>query len=443
MEVEEEEEKRRGQTEEEEEGRRRRGLTEVEEGEEAKKRKGEKDNEKRRKEKQEKQEKMTNSLKHQTNTQTHTPQTLPNTPKTSPFEPETPQGTPDQQNSPTHPPNTATPHPNTENKPPFESEALQDTATPQAKHQTTTTPHPNTPEATHPSETNTGARISKRQMKRALKHARWLEGKADRRRRQREKEKKKRLMGLTSSGPSRKALKRVRMSDSACKVRVAIDMSLESLMDDRRLGQCVRQIGRCYSANRRALQPLQLYVTSFQGRPRSQMATQVGYENWDVNFQSQHYRDIFAKPDIVYLTSESANTLTEIDETKAYVIGGLVDYNRLKGHCLGLAEREGVATARLPLSDYLDMKSRKVLTIDQVFQVLVGVVEGCGWKEVLLSTLPLRKGARGKDNEGEEEEEEEVEEEEVEEMKTVEDEVDEKRFVGEEEEEEGITRNKN
>lgn len=38
--------------------------------------------------------------------------------------------------------------------------------------------------------------------------------------------------------------------------------------------------------------------------------------------------DKFKKEDIVYLTADSPNIIENLDDTKAYIIGGIVDRNR-------------------------------------------------------------------------------------------------------------------
>ena len=50
----------------------------------------------------------------------------------------------------------------------------------------------------------------------------------------------------------------------------------------------------------------------------------------DISIKTEHYGEVFAKEELVYLTSDSPNVLQELDRKKAYVIGGLVDHNHHK-----------------------------------------------------------------------------------------------------------------
>lgn len=50
----------------------------------------------------------------------------------------------------------------------------------------------------------------------------------------------------------------------------------------------------------------------------------------DITVKAEAYHEVVAKEQLVYLTSDSPNVLTELDDTKAYVIGGLVDHNHHK-----------------------------------------------------------------------------------------------------------------
>merc|ERR1711935_1018033 len=57
---------------------------------------------------------------------------------------------------------------------------------------------------------------------------------------------------------------------------------------------------------------------------------------------------------IVYLTSDSEKTLELLEDNTVYVIGGIVDRNRLKRATIDRAEQElNVETAKLPLQEYL------------------------------------------------------------------------------------------
>ena len=51
-----------------------------------------------------------------------------------------------------------------------------------------------------------------------------------------------------------------------------------------------------------------------------------------MNFSEENYFDVFNKEDIIYLSSDSPNVLTDMQAGKAYIIGGLVDHNHHKVH---------------------------------------------------------------------------------------------------------------
>lgn len=64
--------------------------------------------------------------------------------------------------------------------------------------------------------------------------------------------------------------------------------------------------------------------------------------------------------------------------------------------CQQKAERLGIKTARLPIGKYLaEMPTRKVLTVNQVFDILVKYNELQDWKEAFLAVMPQRKFTNG------------------------------------------------
>ena len=253
-------------------------------------------------------------------------------------------------------------------------------------------------------------KMSKRALKRKMKRETWLEGRAERRKEEKKKKKAKmekaRAEGKyeTTFSQHRKRLKQMKMVDSGCKIRVALDYSFGHLMNQRDCGKSLKQLMHCYAINRRLENPMQMFVTGFVGQCESEMKKHSGYENWDCHFSKESYTEVFGhlpKNNIVYLTSESENVVGDsLDESKVYVIGGLVDHNNQKGLCYDLAKEKGIGHARLPIGENIDMKTRKVLTIDHVFKILAAVgSEGKSWKDALLETLPERKGAKTKSEE--------------------------------------------
>ncbi|KAL7476760.1 hypothetical protein ACHAW6_002597 [Cyclotella cf. meneghiniana] len=108
-----------------------------------------------------------------------------------------------------------------------------------------------------------------------------------------------------------------------------------------------------------------------------------------------------AKPqrNLVYLTGDSPNILTTIDNNTTYIIGGIVDRNRLKRAAIDRAESLNIPTARLPLDEHLDFKgSTRILTCNHVFEILLKYRENGyrDWRGAILSVLPGRKEVQEK-----------------------------------------------
>lgn len=86
-----------------------------------------------------------------------------------------------------------------------------------------------------------------------------------------------------------------------------------------------------------------------------------------IGFHAGQPRSRVAKSSIIYLTGDSPNVLTTIEEGKTYILGGIVDRNRYKKLCFDKAEQQGIQHAQLPIGMYMpDMPTRKVLTVNQV-----------------------------------------------------------------------------
>ncbi|KAB1282241.1 tRNA methyltransferase 10-like protein A [Camelus dromedarius] len=228
--------------------------------------------------------------------------------------------------------------------------------------------------------------ISKRQMKKLMKQKQWEEQRELRKQKRKEKRKRKQLerqcqLESNTDGSDRKRIRRDVVHST---LRLIVDCSFDSLMVLKDIKKLHKQIQRCYAENRRALHPVQ-----------------------DIHIKPEHYSEFIKKEDLIYLTSDSPNILKELDESKAYIIGGLVDHNHHKGLTYKQASDHGIDHAQLPLGDFVKMNSRKVLAVNHdeldekihgvvflaVFEIILEYLETRDWQEAFFTILPQRKGA--------------------------------------------------
>ncbi|KAG6845436.1 hypothetical protein H0H87_009344 [Tephrocybe sp. NHM501043] len=278
--------------------------------------------------------------------------------------------------------------------------------------------------------------LSKKAQKRAAKAERHAVYKLERRAKEKEakKEKKRAIQAKRAAGEldededKKRQKKKPRLHFGG---RVVVDLGFDDKMNEKEIISLCSQLAYTYSANRNAAYPFSLLYTSINGRTfnRLEGMNDAGYKRWShTEWWREGYERIWqgeepsppeegkaneklseadapAEPStsaaqstkdvrqsVVYLTADSEEELTELKPNETYIIGGICDHNRYKNLCLDKAKGSGVRTARLPIGRYLaSLPTRKVLTVNQVFEILLKWVETRNWEEALYSVVPKRK----------------------------------------------------
>lgn len=241
---------------------------------------------------------------------------------------------------------------------------------------------------------------------------------------------------------------------------IIVDCAWESYHSDRALASLGQQLLFCYGENRKASHPSTMYYTGV-GPKLNEKLKKTHCDNWVgvhvvpereyMDMEEYFYRHeekedhqgmkgsdgiaeskikeggdmkIFTssendgtngdkgaydaksiqKKQLVYLTSDATETLTELDSNHAYIIGGIVDRNKYKKATYNKALSQEVKTYSLPIRENIQMGMTHVLTVNHVVQLLLE--KGCKgsagektWKEALEKIIPNRKVANTEDAE--------------------------------------------
>ncbi|KNZ76052.1 tRNA (guanine-N(1)-)-methyltransferase [Termitomyces sp. J132] len=262
---------------------------------------------------------------------------------------------------------------------------------------------PDTPEPGPPQS------LSKNALKKAARAERFAAYKVERRAREKEakKEKKRMLRAKCAAGEigedEKRRKKKPRLHFGG---RVVVDLGFDDKMNEKEIKSLCSQLAYTYSANRNATYPFSLVYTSLNGRTLTRLEgmNDAGYKRWtNTEWWPESYERLTVgsqeniRHNIIYLTADSEEELTELKPEETYIIGGICDHNRYKNLCLKRAKESGIRTARLPIGRYLaSLPTRKVLTVNQVFEILLKWVETKSWEEALYAVVPKRKYQIGK-----------------------------------------------
>lgn len=177
---------------------------------------------------------------------------------------------------------------------------------------------------------------------------------------------------------------------------LVFDMSYESNMSRREIDNTVSQLMEAEGWNRRAAEPFHLHFCNLQqdGAYMQEFLKRYGAETWSrlfITCTDRQHVQVFPKEQLVYLTADSPNVLRTFDHSKVYIIGALVDRSIQSGLSLANAKRLKLATARLPLSEFLHWEmGAKNLTLDQMIRIMSTLKETGKWEEAL-KFVPQRK----------------------------------------------------
>mmetsp|Transcript_13466 Transcript_13466/g.27512 ORF Transcript_13466/g.27512 Transcript_13466/m.27512 type:complete len:306 (+) Transcript_13466:244-1161(+) len=203
---------------------------------------------------------------------------------------------------------------------------------------------------------------------------------------------------------------RMKMTEQAT-YHVCVDCGWNEEMSEKELRSLVKQIRYCYSAVSKWVKTeipangersetraggvgVQLTVVGVTGRLKDLVQAQlVGHEVWPMEFCGQPLLERFSVPELVYLSSDASDGLLELERGLVYVVGGIVDRNRLKGTTINKAKQEGIAAKRLELDQGIVLQhGSPVLTVNHVVEILAHRANGLSWTDAYVAVLPPRKG---------------------------------------------------
>ena len=198
-------------------------------------------------------------------------------------------------------------------------------------------------------------------------------------------------------------------ADAGRSCLVCFDLSFGASMCDAEAKALANQLGLCYGYNKRLERPLALAFAgleqaSLPGMDDGRLSVCEalhgwGWDRWHVRREAPPPWLAFPLERQVYLTADAPTVLTDLEPGMVYIMGGLVDHTPKPGVALAAAEAHQVATARLPLDEFVTIhkaSEKGTLTCLACFQILAGYERTRDWGRAVreapaMHCAPLRK----------------------------------------------------
>lgn len=219
--------------------------------------------------------------------------------------------------------------------------------------------------------------------------------------------------------------------------KILIDCAWEDFMTDKERNSLCSQLMYCFAVNKGAEQPSEVILSGLGPKMLSSLSKMQGSDNWmgfhrvegccltkkflksssdlteAVSSGIQHgevapktssfdlfsHLDSLSTENTVYLTADTENVLKEFDPSKTYVIGGVVDRNRLKNCTREKADYLGIPCAKLPIDEFATEDYgtfSRVLTVNHVAEIILKYQSTKDWEKAIETVIPKRRVGCGK-----------------------------------------------
>ncbi|CDR96520.1 tRNA (guanine-N1)-methyltransferase family protein, putative [Babesia bigemina] len=174
---------------------------------------------------------------------------------------------------------------------------------------------------------------------------------------------------------------------------VVIDCEFDSYENEKEATSLANQLMQSYAFNRRADKPVNLVICGIQeGSHLAEAFKKIsGTENWMCTLEYKSLEDMFDPQNVTYLSADAEEVLDDISQEGIYVIGGIVDRNRLKGIALSRARYIGATCKRLPIKEHVQLTQSHVLSITACVSIILNYTANKNWTKALVESIPKRK----------------------------------------------------
>ncbi|KAG3252493.1 hypothetical protein PI124_g2914 [Phytophthora idaei] len=189
-------------------------------------------------------------------------------------------------------------------------------------------------------------------------------------------EEERRAFLIQETAEKEEALQRLQRAADSSSQRIAIDLSFDSIMNDKEIRSLANQLKLSYGLIKQMSELFQLVCCN----PSAQLEHSLerfGASNWHIQWRrgAASVAEHFPPEELIYLSPDSPNVLEKMDPTKIYVIGGIVDKSRKKGASLNAATEAGITTVRLPIQEHITERLDHILNVNTIVDVLINFRE--------------------------------------------------------------------